>query len=174
MLESDQAIDTLKRVFDQLTELRKIAQNSEFWLGQTDRESVLTAKKTVDIFSYLSSLLSMPDDDKFPDEEAWMKDIADNNPFLTVDKGSRRRKDSGFKSNREETKNSKNLDKDLLDFVNEEVDLESPLPLNSERPIQEYQRMLRNLEAHQIIMTIIKQNSIKGVQSMNLYHKVLK
>lgn len=46
MLESDQAIDTLRRVEDQLTELRRIAQNSEFWLGQTDRESVLTAKKT--------------------------------------------------------------------------------------------------------------------------------
>jgi len=46
MLESDQAIDTLRKVEDKLTELRRIAQNSEFWLGQTDRESVITAKKT--------------------------------------------------------------------------------------------------------------------------------
>jgi len=173
MLESDQAIDTLRRVEDQLTELRRIAQNSEFWLGHTDRESVITAKKTCDIFKYLSSLLAMPLNDTFPDEEAWMRGVADDNPFLTVDNRTKKKRKSSFKAIKD-SKNSKKLDKDLIDFVNEEIDFEKPLPIESERPIMEYQRMLRNLEAHEIIMTVIKQNSIKGVENMDLYHKVLK
>lgn len=57
MLESDQAIETLRKIEQMLTDLRKIAQNSEFWLGQNDRESLKTAKQTVDIFNFLSNLL---------------------------------------------------------------------------------------------------------------------
>jgi hypothetical protein len=61
MLESNQAIQTLRTIEQMLTDLRKIAQNSEFWLGQNDRESVKTAKETVDILNYLSNLLIQSD-----------------------------------------------------------------------------------------------------------------
>lgn len=57
ILESDESINFLREVTDKLTELRRMAQNSEFWLGQTDRESVRTAKNTIDILDYLSNML---------------------------------------------------------------------------------------------------------------------
>jgi len=34
--------------------------------------------------------------------------------------------------------------------------------------------MLRNLEAHEIVMTVIKQNNERGVENMELYQKVIK
>ena len=86
MLESDEAIDTLHTIEERLTELRRMAQNSEFWLGQTDRESVRTAKRTVDIFEYLSSLLvEKPEDDELSDGEEVMKRYAKENAFLELE-----------------------------------------------------------------------------------------
>ena len=46
MLESDSAIKTLRNIEGKLSNLRVMAQTSEFWIGQTNRESVSTAKKT--------------------------------------------------------------------------------------------------------------------------------
>lgn len=54
------------------------------------------------------------------------------------------------------------------------MDLVRPLPIDSEEPNQEYQRMLRNLEAHEIVLSIIKQNSQKDSDNENLYKKVIK
>lgn len=70
--------------------------------------------------------------------------------------------------------NKRELDKDLIGFVNDEVDLGRPLPVDSEEPNVEYQRMLRNLDAHETILIIVKQTSPKGMQSPILFHKVLK
>ena len=83
ILESDEAIDTFHTIEEKLTELRRMAQSSEFWLGQTDRESVRTAKKTVDILEYLSELLvEKPADDEFSDGERVLKKHAKENAFL--------------------------------------------------------------------------------------------
>lgn len=120
----------------------------------------------------MCTLLAIPIDDEDPGEENWIKGVAEENPFLTVDQKKPRRRSSSGKAN--EKKIKKGGDQDLIDFEDEKIDFEKPLPLDSERPILEYQRMLRNLEAHEIIMTIIKQNSIRGVQSEDLYYKVLK
>lgn len=57
MLESNDAIETLAIADRKLAELREMAQNSEFWLGQSDRESIKTSKKTIDILNYLSNLM---------------------------------------------------------------------------------------------------------------------
>ena len=58
--------------------------------------------------------------------------------------------------------------------MNEKIDYERSLPLDSEVPNQEYQRMLRNLEAHEIIMLIIKENSLKSTENEELYKRVIK
>lgn len=185
ILESDEAIDTLHTIEDKVTELRKMAQNSEFWLGQTDRESVKTAKKTVDILEYLSELLvEKPADDESSDEERILKDYAKENTFLEFEE--EKSSTSNSKQNFHTTLfilldieypnslNKKEIDKDLLGFANEEVDLGRPLPLDNEEPNVEYQRMLRNLDVHEIILIFVKQSSPKGIQSQALFHKVLK
>ena len=58
--------------------------------------------------------------------------------------------------------------------MNEKIDYERSLPLDTEIPNQEYQRMLRNLEAHEIIMLIIKENSLKSTENEELYKRVIK
>jgi len=89
MLESDQAIDTLRNIELTLTNLRRMAQNSEFWLGQTDRESIKTSQKTIGIFDYLSGLLtqSESDEDMFENDELTIMKHAAENPFLAVEEG---------------------------------------------------------------------------------------
>ena len=46
MLESDPVIKTLRKIEGRLSHLRVMAQTSEFWIGQPNRESISTAKKT--------------------------------------------------------------------------------------------------------------------------------
>ena len=61
------------------------------------------------------------------------------------------------------------MEKELVEFVEEEFDDQRPLPLDSETTNPEYQRMLRNLEAHEIILIIIKQNGLKETENEKLY-----
>lgn len=100
MLESEEAIDTLRTIEEKLTSLRRMAQNSEFWLGQTDRESVMTAMKAIEIFNYLSNLLVVQQrDGVFDDEEQALKVHADQNPFLMVEENKSSRGNSRDSSN---------------------------------------------------------------------------
>ena len=46
MLENDSAIKTLRNIEGRLSHLKVMAQTSEFWIGQSNRESISTAKKT--------------------------------------------------------------------------------------------------------------------------------
>ena len=180
MLEDDDAIEILEILDEKLNELREMAQNSEFWLGQSDRESIKTAKKTIDILNYWSNLMIEKEGlDDFEDSGDF--DMNQDVPFLDV-KPSTKNKMNANKSNLELSKSlskkyqgdSRVLDEELQTFVNDKMDYERPILLDTETPNQEYQRMLRNLEAHEIIMLIIKQNSIKSTESEDLYKRVIK
>ena len=60
-----------------------MAQNSEFWLGQSDRESIKTSKKTIDILNYLSNL--MIENNTMNDfEDSGDFDLNQDTPFLEV------------------------------------------------------------------------------------------
>lgn len=69
---------------------------------------------------------------------------------------------------------TKLFDRVLLNFANEEVDYDRPLPLDNEVPNFENQRILRNLDAHKTILIIVKQNNQSEVQNKDLFYKVLR
>jgi hypothetical protein len=99
MLEDDDSIEILKILDEKLAELREMAQNSEFWLGQSDRESIKTSKKTIDILEYLSNL--MIENEAINDiEDSGDFDMNQDTPFLEV-KPSNRDKGNANKNNLE-------------------------------------------------------------------------
>lgn len=91
MLESSDAIETLAIADRKLAELREMAQNSEFWLGQSDRESIKTSKKTIDILNYLSNLMIV---DSYMNEfeDSGDFDMNQDTPFLEVKPSNKRPK----------------------------------------------------------------------------------
>ena len=102
MLEDEDAIEILEILDEKLAELREMAQNSEFWLGQSDRESIKTSKKTIDILNYLSNL--MIEKETIVDlEDSGDFDLNQDTPFLEV-KPSNRDKANVNKSNLELSK----------------------------------------------------------------------
>jgi hypothetical protein len=106
--------------------------------------------------------------EQYENEEMLIQRHAAENPFLEIEESK-----DNLSSSLVSGKNKK-LAKILDDFVKEKFNLEKPLPLDDESPNQEYQRMLRNLEAHEIVMIIIKQTNERGIANVNLYQKVIK
>ena len=92
MLEDEEAIETLAIVDKKLGELREMAQNSEFWLGQSDRESIKTSKKTIDILNYWSQLM-IEKDPQADFEDSGDIDMNQDTPFLEVKPSIRVSKD---------------------------------------------------------------------------------
>ena len=122
---------------------------------------------------YLSNLLVKDNKNThYTEEDMWEINKRKENPFLEPEQ-EESTEIVAQGSEKNAMKKSK-MEKELVEFVEEEFDEERPITLDNEKTSAEYQRMLRNLEAHEIVLIIIKQNGLKETEDITLYKKVIK
>jgi hypothetical protein len=153
ILEDPEAISTMKQADEKLTELRKLAEKAEFWMGQKDDDSILKSINAVDILDYLQSLCVGETSNPFDEGQGGNVNQAGQDilePEIEDIFGPKKDKEK------------KLTDKEKIENFKSTIELnERPICDEFEKPHKENQRMLHNLNAYYTVMSIINQNGIE-------------
>ena len=132
--------------------MKKEAENSEFWIGQTDLSCLKKARFFIDKLEMLT-------------------DLCIYRPNRVIDVDEKKKKKHDDEDDEEE--------KDEFEFLNltdlqQEWDNEDPkICIDEEVNDEKNQRLLRNLRAHDVPIIIIKQQGLEDSDDKNSYLKVL-
>jgi len=70
LLEQGDAYHLLKTAEDKATQLRKLGEASEFWLGSIEKHAVIQAKTVVDILDYFVQECTLKSSDPFVEQQS--------------------------------------------------------------------------------------------------------
>jgi len=153
LLQDQQEVAILKKVSGDLRDMKKEAENSEFWMGLPEVANLKKARQFIDKLEMLTDLC-----------------IFRPNRVIDIDDKNKKKEDLG---------DDEDGDEDEFEFHNltelkAEWDNEDPKVCTDEEANDEKnQRLLRNLRAHEIPIIIIRQQALDQANDKNSYLKVL-
>lgn len=151
-MQDAEEIAILDKCSTALRQMKKDAEGGEFWMGRDDMESMKQSRSFIDRLSALTDL--------FVYQENRVLDIGGQQ-----------------KEPKKKAKNDDNAEE--FEFLNlsdlwAQWDDEDMRVCNGEEIVDEQnQRLLRNLRAYEVALTIIKQKDLKNAENKNAYLKVV-
>ena len=167
LLEKDLEIAILKTVQHQLTDMKREGDNAEFWLGFTGRDELKKSRNFMERFDMLADLCIKKGESPY--------DFTDN---LRLSKSITRSEVAKLVQRRgPKGKGSAESESAVLNDVSEMIadweDDDTRIIQDEEETDEQNQRLLRNLNAHEIALIIVRQKNLDEAESSGAYLRVL-
>ena len=154
LLQDEQEVGILKKVSKDLRSMKQDADNSEFWMGQSDKEKLIKARQFISQLEMLTDLCIYN-----PDR---VIDIEEKKPKNTDDMAEDQEENG-------EENEFLNLSELQQDWDNEDPKVSDDEEVNDVKN----QTLLRNLRAYEVPIIIIKLQSLETAADPNAYLRVL-
>jgi len=154
MLEYSDAIEVLKNVQDQLTQLRNESDASENWMGVDDKGASDTSDRVGSILDYLTSLCYVSQGLPNGGEKGMTIAELANDTSSRVNSEEPELED--FRDSTPKKTQMNTIRESFIDEITLDEDQETPFLQEHEIPNVENQRLLRNLKAYEIVLSLIK------------------
>ena len=144
-----------KKVKNDIREMKKMAENAEFWMGMKQKENLKKARIFIDKLNFITDLC-----------------VYRQHRVIDIDEGKKKKHDDDLME-------MENEDEDELEFLNlteliQEWDNEDcKVCTDDEVNDDKYQILLKNLNAHIAPIIIIKTKNLDQAEDKNCYLKVL-
>lgn len=160
-------ITRMKTVEAQLTEMKRIADNAEFWMGLSGKNEAMKARNFMERLDMLSSLCVKGASSQydFNDNMRLNKSMMKFEVAKLVQKRGR--------ANKLAADSESAVLNDVSELTADWEDDDTRVIQDSEEPNADMQRLLRNLNAHNIALIIIGQKNLDDVESAGAYLRVL-
>ena len=151
-MQDQQEVATLKKVEESTRELIEEAERAEFWIGNTQNKNLIKARRFIDGIEMLT-------------------DLCIYKPNRIIDIDDKKKKKKNDDEDEEEEDNHEFLN---LSELTQEWDNEDPKVCNDEE-VNDFknQTLLRNKAAHNVSLTVIKQQGLDEAEDKNSFLKVL-
>jgi hypothetical protein len=156
LLQDEEEVAILKKVSTELREMKKDAENMEFWMGKTDKASL---RKAAIFIQKLETIT----------------DLCIDNPDRVIEIDDKKKKKKGDDNFGEEDEDNEdkygylNTSELLLEWDNEDPKVCD----DDEKTEEKNQRLLKNLNAHMVPIIIIKQKSLGTAENKHCFLRVL-
>lgn len=168
LLEKDSEIAILRSVQHQLTEMKREADNAEFWLGLQGRNELMKSRNFMERFDMLADLCvkkaQSPYD--FSDNARLTRSIQKSEVAKLIKKRGR----AGAKG---QTENETAVLSDVSEMLADWEDDDTRVTQEEEENDELNQRLLRNLRAHEIALIIVRQKNLDEAENAGAYLRVL-
>lgn len=137
--------------------MNKIAEESEFWMGKEDDESLKISRN-------------------FIDKMSWLIDLCIYNDNRVLDMGKGNKKGKKGKNQKDDEKEQKDTEFEILNLSEFKAEFDSTdmqVVTPDEIPEPQNQRLLKNLNGHAMALQIIRYGQLKSSQCKTAYLKVL-
>ena len=151
LLEKDLEIAILKTVQQQLTEMKREGDNAEFWLGFTGKDELKKSRNFMERFDMLADLCVKKTESPydFTDNIRLSKSITRNEVAKLVQRRGKMGKVGGAES-------ESAVLNDVSEMIADWEDDDTKIIQDEEETDEQNQRLLRNLNAHEIALIIVR------------------